>query len=198
SVGIYFFFLLIITVSSCSSGSTGNKTNNIDSLNNIARFDWFKYVGDDPIYRNLSVAADEYINPILSGFYPDPSIVRAGDDYYLVSSSFSYYPGIPIFHSKDLVNWQQVCSVLDRPTQLPLKGLDISEGVFAPTITYHKGTFYVLNTIVGGIGNYMVTTTDPAGKWSDPILLKGVGGIDPSLFFDEDGTAYILNNDTPK
>src|SRR5699024_1674686 len=83
-------------------------------------------------------------------------------------------------------------------SQLPLDGLEISEGVFAPTIEYHDGTFYVLNTLVGAGGNYMVTTTDPASTWSDPIWLNGVGGIDPSLFFDDDGTAYILNNDAPK
>jgi len=162
------------------------------------QFDWFKYEGNDPIYENISVGEDEYINPINAGFYPDPSITRAGDDYYMVHSSFSYYPGIPIFHSKDLVNWEQIGHVLDRPSQLPVDSLGLSEGVFAPTIEYHDGTFYVLNTIVGGGGNFIVTTEDPAGSWSDPMWLNGVGGIDPSLFFDDEGTTYILNNDAPE
>ncbi|MDR8393353.1 glycoside hydrolase family 43 protein [Aliifodinibius sp. S!AR15-10] len=162
------------------------------------QFDWYKYEGNDPIYRDLSVGQDEYINPINSGFYPDPSIIRAGDDYYMVHSSFSYYPGIPIFHSKDLINWEQIGHVLNRPSQLQVDGLGISEGIFAPTIEYHEGTFYVVNTIVGGGGNFIVTTDDPAGEWSDPMWLNGVGGIDPSLFFDDDGTTYILNNDAPE
>ncbi|HBX64806.1 MAG TPA: glycoside hydrolase 43 family protein, partial [Balneolaceae bacterium] len=88
-------------------------------------FDWFTYQGNDPIYEGLEVAADEYVNPINAGFYPDPSIVRVGKDYYMVHSSFSYYPGIPIFHSTDLVNWNQIGHVLDRPSQLAVDSLGI-------------------------------------------------------------------------
>lgn len=161
------------------------------------KFDWFTYEGNDPIYQNLTVEEDEYINPINAGFYPDPSIVRAGEDYYMVHSSFSYFPGIPIFHSKDLVNWEQIGHVLERPSQLPVDSLGISRGVFAPTIEYHEGTFYVLNTLVDAGGNFMVTTTDPTGDWSDIIWLDNVGGIDPSIIFDDDGKTYIMNNDAP-
>ncbi|GAA5522150.1 glycoside hydrolase family 43 protein [Aliifodinibius salicampi] len=196
-------FLLLMAGQVCSqdlSPSADNPpdTDQSDATVSDPKFDWYKYVGNDPIYRDLSVGQDEYINPINSGFYPDPSITRAGDDYYMVHSSFSYYPGIPIFHSKDLINWEQIGHVLDRPSQLQVDGLGISEGVFAPTIEYNDGTFYVVNTIVGGGGNFIVTTDDPAGDWSDPMWLNGVGGIDPSLFFDDDGTTYILNNDAPE
>ncbi|GAE29561.1 glycoside hydrolase family 43 protein [Halalkalibacter hemicellulosilyticus] len=128
-------------------------------------------------------------NPILPGFYPDPSICRVHDDYYLVTSSFAYYPGVPIFHSKDLVNWEQIGHVLDRPTQLPLDGQKQSQGIFAPTIRYHDGVFYMITTNVGHGGNFFVTATDPAGPWSDPYYLDAPG-IDPSLFFDDDGKVY--------
>lgn len=161
------------------------------------RFDWFEYRGEDAIFRDSAASPDEYRNPILTGFYPDPSITRAGDDFYLVNSTFAYFPGIPVFHSRDLVSWTQIGNVIDRPSQLDFDGLGISRGVFAPTIEYHQGTFYVLNTCVDCGGNYLVTATDPAGPWSDPVWLRGVGGIDPSLFFDDDGRAYVLNNDAP-
>lgn len=195
---IALLLFLVTIVSSCSFDSSEKRTNDLDSLNNNPQFDWFKYEGNDPIYRNLSVGNDEYINPIIAGFYPDPSIVRAGDDYYLVTSTFSYYPGIPIFHSKDLVNWHQVGFVMEQPSVLALGGLELSAGLFAPSISYHDGIFYVINTFIGGKGNYIVTSTNPAGNWSDPIWLKDVGGIDPSIFFDDNGDVYILNNDAPK
>jgi xylan 1,4-beta-xylosidase len=163
------------------------------------RFDWFAYEGRDAVYRGLSVGPNEYLNPILAGFYPDPSITRAGDDYYLVNSTFTYFPGIPIHHSLDLVNWTQIGNVIHRPTQLKFDGLEISRGVFAPTIEYHEATktFYVLNTCVDCGGNYLVTATNPAGPWSDPVWLPEVGGIDSNIFFDDDGKVYIINNDGP-
>ena len=110
-------------------------------------------------------------NPILPGFYPDPSICRVGENYYLVNSTFEYFPGLPIFHSRDLVHWRQLGHVLDRPSQLPLDGVYASGGLYAPTIRYARGTFYVINTLVGGTstkGNFIVTATDPAGPWSEP------------------------------
>lgn len=137
---------------------------------------------------------ETFLNPILSGFYPDPSITRVGEDYYLVLSTFSYFPGVPIFHSKDLVNWNQIGNILDRPEQLDLDGLGVSRGIFAPTIEYHDGVFYMVTTLVDNGGNFVVTATDPAGPWSDPVWLPEVSGIDPSLFFDDDGKAYILYN----
>jgi alpha-N-arabinofuranosidase len=133
-------------------------------------------------------------NPILAGYYPDPSICRVDNNYYLVNSSFSHYPGIPIFQSTDLVNWKQIGHVLDRPSQLDLDGLAVSEGIFAPAISYNKGTFYLITTLVGNGGNFVVTAKDPAGPWSDPKFLPDVPGIDPSLFFDSNGKTYIVHN----
>jgi len=195
---ILLLVLALVTIQAYAQESEPSVTNQESvTATSDPKFDWFKYEGNDPIYRNLSVGEDEFINPIIAGFYPDPSIVRVEDDYYMVHSSFTYFPGIPIFHSKDLVNWQQIGHVLDRPSQLPVDSLQTSRGVFAPTIEYHDGTFYLINTLVDSGGNYIVTTDDPAGDWSEPMWLNGVGGIDPSLFFDDDGKTYILNNDAP-
>jgi len=133
-------------------------------------------------------------NPILPGFYPDPSICRVGPDYYLVNSSFSYFPGVPIFHSNDLVHWKQIGHVLNRTSQLNITNQGISKGIFAPAIRYNKGTYYMVTTFVGGIENFYVTAKNPAGPWSDPILLPEIDGIDPSFFFDENGKSYIVNN----
>ncbi len=177
---------------------TANFEPQTHSVGSGPSFDWFTYEGNDPVYENLTVGDNEYINPINAGFYPDPSIVRVEDDFYMVHSSFSYYPGIPIFHSTDLVNWRQIGHVLDRPSQLPVDSLGISRGIFAPTIEYNDGTFYVLSTLVDAGGNFMVTTEDPAGEWSDLKWLDNVGGIDPSIFFDDDGMSYVLNNDAPE
>ena len=131
-------------------------------------------------------------NPILPGFYPDPSVCRVGNDYYLVTSTFAYFPGVPIFHSKDLVHWNQIGNILNRKEQLPLANAETSEGIFAPTLRYHDGTFYLITTNVtpgNQLGNFIVTATDPAGPWSNPYPL-GSSGIDPSLFFDDDGKCY--------
>ncbi len=133
-------------------------------------------------------------NPILPGFYPDPSICRVGTDYYLVNSSFSYFPGVPIFHSSDLVHWKQIGHILNRSSQLNLTNQRISGGIYAPAISFHDGTFYTITTFVDGIGNFFVTAKNPAGPWSDPVLLSEINGIDPSFFFDENRKAYVLNN----
>lgn len=136
----------------------------------------------------------KYTNPIIEGFYPDPSICKAGKDYYLVTSSFQYSPGVPIFHSTNLVDWQKIGHCLTRPSQLPLDQATNGSGIFAPTIRYHKGVFYMITTNVTLGKNFLVTTTDPRGEWSEPIWLEGWGGIDPSLFFDDDGKVYITGN----
>jgi alpha-N-arabinofuranosidase len=127
-------------------------------------------------------------NPVIPGFYSDPSICKVGVDYYLVTSTFEYFPGVPVFHSKDLVNWEQIGHCIERPTQLP-KGLNI----FAATIRYHNGTFYMITTNIGGEGNFYVTATNPSGPWSDPILIKAQG-IDPDLFFDDNGKVYVISS----
>ncbi len=138
-------------------------------------------------------------NPILPGFYPDPSICRVGEDYYLVTSTFEWYPGVPIFHSRDLVHWQQIGHVLNRPSQLPLDSVAPSSGIFAATIRHHDGLFYVITTLSDKDHkrrNFIVTAADPAGDWSDPFVLNDAPGIDPSLFF-EDGRAWYTGNRTP-
>ena len=131
-------------------------------------------------------------NPIMPGFYPDPSICAVGEDYYLINSTFAYFPGLSLMHSKDLVHWEQIGNVMDRSSQLPLEGTGHSRGLFAPTIRYHKGTFYVICTNVSYGGNYIVTATNPEGPWSEPYYILGAEGIDPSLFFDEDGKCYYI------
>ncbi len=133
-------------------------------------------------------------NPILPGCYPDPSICRVEDDFYLVTSSFSFFPGVPIFHSTDLVHWQQIGHVLDRASQLPLNPGYISGGIYAPTIRYHKGTFYMITTNASYGGNFIVTAESPSGPWSEPHWLENAEGIDPSLFWDDDGRAYYAGN----
>lgn len=157
------------------------------------------YQGNDKVYSDNPLKADEFYNPILQGCYPDPSITRKGDDYYLVCSSFAMFPGVPIFHSKDLVNWTQIGHVLDRTSQLKVHDTGISAGVYAPAIRYnpYNDTFYMITTqFAGDFGNIIVKTKDPLKGWSDPIKLN-FGGIDPSIFFDDNGKAYVVHNDAP-
>lgn len=136
--------------------------------------------------------AQGYKNPIISGFHPDPSICRAGEDYYIVNSSFEYFPGVPIFHSRDLVNWEQTGHVLTRESQLKIKGGNMWGGIYAPTIRYNDGTYYMITTNTSDRGNFLVYTDNPNGEWSDPVWIKQ-GGIDPSLYF-EDGHCYMVSN----
>ncbi|MCB7136153.1 glycoside hydrolase family 43 protein [Cellulosimicrobium marinum] len=140
-------------------------------------------------------------NPVLPGCYPDPSICRAGDDFYLVTSTFEYLPGLPVLHSRDLVRWEQVGHVVERPGQLDYAGVRASGGLYAPTLRHHDGVFWLVCTLVGTPdgapeGNFVMTATDPAGPWSDPVWLRDedgtpVAGIDPSLFFDDDGRVWL-------
>ncbi|WP_026629816.1 glycoside hydrolase family 43 protein [Dyadobacter alkalitolerans] len=146
----------------------------------------------------LVSAQTTLVNPILTGFYPDPSVVQVGADYYLVNSTFSYFPGIPVFHSKDLKNWKQIGNVIDRSSQMDFMGEKLTRGLFAPAISYHNGTFYVTCTDIDHDGNFVVTAKNPAGPWSNPIRVPQARGIDPSLFFDDDNKAYIIyNSDAP-
>ena len=162
-------------------------------------FSNFSYKGNDKIYSENPLKEDEFYSPILQGCYPDPSITRKGNDYYLVNSSFAMFPGVPIFHSNDLVNWKQIGHVLDRPSQLKVDKAGFSEGIYAPDIKYnkHNDTFYMITTqIASGIGNMVVKTKDPKQGWSDVQKLN-FDGIDPAIFFDDDGKAYIVHNDAP-
>lgn len=159
-----------------------------------AQFDWFEYSGDDGLPK---AGPGEYSNPILQGFYPDPSIVRVGRDYYLVNSTFAWFPGMPIFHSRDLVHWTQIGNAIDRPGQLDLAKTNMGLGLYAPDISFHDGTYYILNTCVACGGNFVITAKRPEGPWSDPVWLPHVDGIDTSLFFDDDGSAWIVHNGPP-
>lgn len=193
-----FLSTLLATVScGCLLAATPNETEPAK-----ARFDLFSYTGNDAYYT-LPEGFDprlNYINPILSGTYPDPSICRKGNDYYMVNSSFCYFPGIPVWHSTDLVNWKQIGYALDRPSQLSIKdGMGTNAGIYAPDIKYnpHNDTFYLIVTDIGGKGNIIVKSKDPAQGWSEPIRVREVGGIDPSFLFDTDGKCYIVNNQSP-
>lgn len=146
--------------------------------------------------------AQELTNPVIPGFHPDPSICRVDSDYYLVTSSFQYFPGVPIFHSRNLTDWQQVGNVLNRQSQLPLAEATAWQGIYAPTIRYYRGTYYMITTNVGSgdrqvpgrlsSDNFMVTAQHPEGPWSDPVWLSQ-GGIDPSLYFER-GKCYMVSN----
>jgi len=187
---------LIVALAAHATGIS-NPTPRVEA-NPTVFFNYFEYHGHDAVFEQKA-APGTYRNPILPGFFPDPSITRVGDNFYLVNSTFTYFPGIPIFTSRDLVHWRQIGNVINRPRELNFDGKDVSRGIFAPTIRYHHGLFYLITTAVDSGGNEVFVAKDPAGPWSDPFLLPGLeGGIDPSLFFDEDGKAYVVNNGLPE
>ncbi|RIV39133.1 glycoside hydrolase family 43 protein [Micromonospora radicis] len=135
--------------------------------------------------------AATFRNPVVPGFHPDPSVCRVGEDYYLVCSSFEYFPGVPILHSRDLVNWRQIGNVLDRPSQLELPpDTHASGGVFAPTIRHHDGRFWMVTTNVSIGRHLLVTATDPAGPWSEPVHFD-LPHVDPSLAWDDNGDCWL-------
>lgn len=140
----------------------------------------------------LTVNAQTFHNPIIPGYHPDPSICRVGDRFYLVNSSFQYFPGVPLYESRDLINWQLKGNVLNRASQLNLEGASSWTGIYAPTIRYNNGMFYMITTNVGHGQNFLVTAKSPEGPWSEPVWLKQ-GGIDPSLYF-ENGRCYMVSN----
>lgn len=137
----------------------------------------------------------KYKNPIITGFHPDPSICRVGEDYYIINSTFEYFPGIPVFHSRDLINWTQIGYGITRSSQMTLMhGAPNLAGIYAPTIRYSNGVFCIISTNVAydnrpDSGNFIIHTTDPYGEWSEPVWLD-CPGIDSSLFFDDDGKVY--------
>ncbi|WP_172197054.1 glycoside hydrolase family 43 protein [Saccharibacillus qingshengii] len=136
----------------------------------------------------------KYSNPVIKGFYPDPSVCKVEDSYYLVCSSFQYFPGVPLFESQDLINWTQIGHCLTRESQVQLGGVNSSGGVFAPTIRYHAGRFYMTTTNDTTRQNFYVWTDDIYGEWSEPVYVDQ-GGIDPDLYF-EDGKAFFMSNGT--
>lgn len=195
------FCLMTLAASLLATATSGCATTakRTEPLKDHAIFSSFNYAGNDDFYAaNPLPNESSYYNPILPGWYSDPSICSNGQgDFYLTTSTFTYFPGVPIFHSRDLVNWKQVGHVLTRPSQLKnLERQHVSGGIFAPAISYNPAnkTYYMITTNVGA-GNFFVKTQDPAGEWSEPIYLPQVQGIDPAFFFDEDGRGYIINND---
>lgn len=150
-------------------------------------------VGERPVSERV------FSNPIIPGFAPDPSIERVGDDFYLVNSTFEYFPGIPVYHSRDLVDWRLIGHAIHDPRQADLARIKSSDGIHASTIRYHDGLFYVIttNNVDGNMVNFIVTAADPAGPWSMPYVLDDAPGIDPSLFFDDDGRAWYTGNRIP-
>lgn len=161
----------------------------------VASFDYVAYSGT-PDAESATAGPSDFANPVLPGFQPDPSIVRVGDDYYLVNSTFSWFPGLPVYHSRDLVHWRQIGNAIDRPDQMTIGKVGVTRGLFAPAISHHGERFYIVNTCIDCGGNFIVTADNPAGPWSDPQWLD-FGGIDPSLFVDDDGKAWIAYNDAP-
>ena len=133
-----------------------------------------------------------YQNPVIRGFNPDPSICRVGDDYYLVTSTFEYFPGIPVYHSRDMVNWEHIANAVTRESQLPLERVSASGGIWAPTIRYNEGRFFITATF-SETGNFIIYADDPRGEWSDPVWVE-MDGIDPSMLFDN-GRMYYCAND---
>jgi beta-xylosidase len=131
-----------------------------------------------------------FANPVIAGFHPDPSVCRVGEDYYLACSSFEYFPAVPVFHSRDLVHWNQVGNALDRPGQLSLDGAASSGGIYAPTLRHHDGRFWLITWNASHGGAVLLTAADPAGPWSDPVPLPGVTGFDPDLAWDAEGRCW--------
>lgn len=143
--------------------------------------------------------SDMIQNPILTGFNPDPSILRVGYDYYIATSTFEWFPGVQIHHSRDLKHWELICHPLDDRKKLDMLGVPDSGGIYAPCLTYDDGLFYLVYTNVKNLtgrfwdcSNYLVTAENIEGPWSDPVYLNG-SGIDPSLFHDEDGRKWLVN-----
>lgn len=159
----------------------------------------------------MSTSTHCLTNPILPGSYPDPSICRVGDDFYMVNSSFEYFPGLPIHHSRDLVNWTLIGHALNRADQCLgatcLTDVQSDGGIHAPTIRYKDGIFYIITTNVymppnapdgfNPCANFIVTATDPAGPWSEPKVIAGAPGIDPDIFFDDDGRVWYVGTHSP-
>lgn len=164
-----------------------------------AYFRSFTYTGEDPEFAEGTLSEGEIFNPILQGAYSDASICRKGNDYYMSTANFAFFPGVPILHSTDLVNWEQICYALPTDRQLVNTMLRSNQGLYASTIRYNKNddTFYLTGTLVGGGGHFIIKAKDPAGPWSDPTWLYGLGGVHPSLFFDDNGKVYILNQGGP-
>ena len=168
----------------------------------LLRTQWYTIVVVVFISCNSGIKhkTETYHNPIIPGFAPDPSICRVGDDFYLINSTFEYFPGIPIYHSRDLVNWKLIGNALDSINQnVNMYSINSSAGIHAPTIRYHEGLFYIIttNNINGKMVNFIITAEDPRDAWAKAYVLKDAPGIDPSLFFDDDGKVWYTGSSVP-
>ena len=162
------------------------------------------------LFSISSFGQEVFKNPILAGGYPDPSICKVGDTFYLVNSSFEYFPGLPIHKSTDLINWELIGHGLHRESQasstVNLVDVQSNGGIHAPTIRYNKGVYYIISTNVyydaennkTDMVNFIITANNPAGPWSDPIHIEGAPGIDPDLFFDDNGKVWYVGNQAPE
>ena len=162
------------------------------------------------LFSISSFGQEVFKNPILAGGYPDPSICKVGDTFYLVNSSFEYFPGLPIHKSTDLINWELIGHGLHRESQasstVNLVDVQSNGGIHAPTIRYNKGVYYIISTNVyydaeknkTDMVNFIITANNPAGPWSDPIHIEGAPGIDPDLFFDDNGRVWYVGNQAPE
>ncbi len=164
-----------------------------------AYFASFTYTGNDPIFNPQNLGNGEIFNPILQGAYSDATICRKGNDYYMVTANYAFFPGLPVLHSTDLVNWEQICYAFPTEEYLFNKSLRAEQGLYPSTIRYNKydDTFYITGTLVGGGGHFITKAKDPAGPWSIPKWINAFGGVHPSLLFDDDGKAYIINQGDP-
>lgn len=152
----------------------------------------FNYSHLEYIKREVFILERKIVNPILPGYYPDPTICRVGEDFYIACSSMEMFPGIPLFHSKDLANWEQLGNVMTSENNFHTKQNSMIGGIMAPTLRYHNGTFYLICANFSDKGNFIVTAKNPKGPWSEPHWLDDVPGIDASFFFDNDGKTYIM------
>ena len=162
------------------------------------------------LFSISSFGQEVFKNPILAGGYPDPSICKVGDTFYLVNSSFEYFPGLPIHKSTDLINWELIGHGLHRESQasstVNLVDVQSNGGIHAPTIRFNKGVYYIISTNVyyddeknkADMVNFIITANNPAGPWSDPIHIEGAPGIDPDLFFDDNGRVWYVGNQAPE
>lgn len=186
--------LLVLTVLIvCGCGSRYN------IRSGQAFFKNFTYEGKDAYFDSTLLVSGKMWNPILQGSHPGASICRKGNDYYMAAATFALFPAIPIYHSNDLVNWELVNFALPTEQQYLNSSLRSNEGIYPPTIRYSKerDMFYISGTFIGGGGHFIISAKDPAGTWTDPQYVFGMMGIHASLFFDEDGKAYLLHQGEP-
>lgn len=160
----------------------------------VAHFRQFSYEGFEPYYDWLQPSDSTFLNPIMSGSHPDPTVCRVGGTYYMTTASLTQYPSLPIYSSNDLVTWYHIGNAVNSFT---FEGQSMAQGVHSPTIRYNKRnkTYYIIASNIGGGGTFIVKSTDPNIGWSDPIFLPKIGGSDPSIFFGSNGNAYIINSD---